>query len=97
MVDSNDDFCVGSLSDNGTFDVKILFSSASSPKMWLVESSGANEFIGSNEDSNPSVFNQYDLNQCPVRLVETVAGDVDIQCPCENKTGACGHTCYTYG
>ncbi len=97
MVDSNDDFCVGSLSDNGTFDVKILFSSASNPKMWLVESAGANEFIGSDNDSNPSVFNKYDLNTCPVRLVETTGGDVDIQCPCESKTGACTNACYTYG
>ena len=97
LVDSNDAFCVGSLADNGTFDVKIDFSGAPNPKMWLVESSGANTFIGTDNDSDPVVFNQYNLNQCPVRLVAVTGGDVEIQCPCASKTGPCGNSCYTYG
>lgn len=93
---SGDDFCVGSLTDNGVF-TKVIDMGKRNAALKLVESTGANKFIGSNDETDPSVANKYNLNQCPVRLVDGAGKDVKIECPCESSSGTCTHTCYTYG
>lgn len=94
MCQSND-FCVGTLSDNGVFSKTVDFANTRA-ELWLVEQSGQNKFIGSDDESDPSVFNKYDLNQCPIRLVSK-SNVVTIECPCESSSGPCDNDCYTYG
>jgi hypothetical protein len=93
---SGDDFCVGTLSDNGVF-TKIVDYANKKAKMWLVEQTGHNKFIGSDDEGDTGIYNKYDLNECPVRLVPGTGKEVQIECPCENCTGTCTHSCYTYG
>ena len=95
MCQSND-FCVGTLSDNGVFTKTIDFSDKKA-KMWLVEQSGQNKFIGSDNEADPSIYNKYDLNECPVRIVGTTTDDVLLECPCQSSGGPCTNDCYTYG
>lgn len=92
----SDDFCVGTLNDNGVF-TKLVDYTNKKAKMWLIEQTGQNKFIGSDDDSNTGIYNKYDLNQCPVRLVPGTGKQVLIECPCENPSGTCGNACYTYG
>ena len=93
---SANDFCIGTLNDNGTFNKTVDFRNYANAAMWLVEEDGQNVFIGTNDETDTGVYNQYDLNQCPVRLKE--ANDiVTIECPCASSSGPCGNSCYTYG
>jgi len=91
-----DDFCVGTLNDNGVFTETVNYTNTDA-KIWLIESSGANELIGSNDDSNPSVYHRYNLNQCPVRIKQDSRTAVKLECPCESASGSCGNGCYSYG
>lgn len=95
MCQSND-FCVGTLSDNGVF-TNTVDMSGRHADLKLIESSGQNKFIGTNNDTDPGVAHKYDLNQCPVRLVQGSGSDVEIECPCESSGGLCGNSCYQYG
>ncbi|MFT6211496.1 MAG: hypothetical protein ACJATE_002132 [Bacteroidia bacterium] len=92
----NNDFCVGTLNDNGVFSKKIDFGNADA-KIWLVENSGENTLIGSDSDTDPSIYNKYDLNQCPVRLKQGRGNSVKMECPCESASGTCNNGCYSYG
>lgn len=91
-----DDFCIGTLTDNGVFSKTIDYNKPNA-KMWLVEATGQNVFIGANDETDSGTYHKYDLNQCPVRLVSTSATEVQIECPCDSASGPCGNTCYTYG
>lgn len=93
---SGNDFCVGTLNDNGTFSNTVSYRSYPKAAMWLDENSGANAFIGSNDESDPGIYHKYDLNQCPVRLSES-SDVVTIECPCQSSSGGCDNDCYTYG
>lgn len=93
---SSNDFCIGTLNDNGTFSKTVNYRSYKNAAMWLVEQSGQNKFIGSNDEVDANIYNKYDLNQCPVRLSES-SGIVTIECPCESSSGPCDNACYTYG
>ncbi len=84
------------MADNGVF-TKTVDYSEEKAKMWLVETSGRNKFIGSNDESDPGVAHTYNLNQCPVRLVKGTAKIVEIECPCQTPSGPCDHDCYNYG
>ena len=90
------DFCVGTLNDNGVFTETIDYANADA-KIWLVENSNANMLIGSNDDTNPSVSHKYDLNQCPVRIKQGSRTGVKLECPCESSSGTCNNACYSYG
>ncbi len=87
--------CVGTLSDNGTFDKTIDFANKKA-KIRLVERQDKNKLISSDNEENPGIYNKYNLNQCPVRLT-SANGVVTIACPCESSSGPCGNNCYTYG
>lgn len=91
-----DDFCIGSLNDNGVF-TKVIDMAKRNAELKLVEQTGANTFIGTNDANDSNITNKYNLNQCPVRLVDGPGKQVDIECPCESSSGTCTHTCYTYG
>lgn len=92
------DFCIGTLNDNGVFTKNVDYNQPNA-KMWLVEKSLKNHFIGSDNESDPGVSNKYNLNKCPVRLTEhpTLSDVVVVECPCESASGPCGNACYTYG
>jgi len=92
---SGNDFQIGTLTASAVF-TKTVDMSARKAKLWIREESGANEFIGADNFDSPSIFNIYNLNQCPVRLSKT--GDTAyIKCPCESESGPCENKCYTYG
>jgi len=90
------DFCIGTLSDNGTF-VKTVDFNQPNARLWLVEKNNANQFIGSDNDADPGVSKNYDLNQCPIFIKDGGSNTVLIKCPCENSSGPCCHSCYTSG
>lgn len=92
----NDDFCVGTLSDNGVFTKTVDFSNAKA-KLWLEPKPGANMFIGSDNMDTPTIFNKYNLNQCPVRVMAGSRAKVELECPCESSSGTCANSCYSYG
>lgn len=91
----NDDFCVGTLTDNGTFNKTVDFGNRNA-KLWVEEQSGKNKCIGSDNESDTGIYHKYDLNQCPVRL-KSSNNVVTIECPCQSESGPCDHNCYTYG
>lgn len=90
------DFCVGRLTDNGVFS-KTIDLDLSNANLWIEEKNNANHFIGSDNDSDPVVSHSYNLNQCPVRLIDGPSKKVDIECPCESSSGPCDNACYKYG
>ncbi len=87
-----DDFCVGTLADNGTFKNTVDFNDPNAV-LRLVEKKEANTFIGSTNETNDEIY-KYVLNQCPVRLLESNK-IVTIECPCESAIGPCKNQCYT--
>lgn len=91
-----DDFCIGTLNDNGVFTEIVNYTNADA-KIWLVETSGANMLIGSNDEADPSVYHKFNLNQCPVRIKQGSRSTVKLECPCESATGTCSNNCYSYG
>jgi len=93
---SGDDFCVGTLNENGVFSETINFANADA-KIWLVETSGENTLIGSNDETDAGIYHKYDLNQCPVRLKKGPRNSVKLECPCESASGTCDNGCYSYG
>ncbi|MBI1289589.1 MAG: hypothetical protein GC178_18665 [Flavobacteriales bacterium] len=94
---SGNDFCVGTLNDNGVFSKTVDFGNRQAA-MWVEEASGANKFIGSNNVGDEGIYNNYVLNTCPVRLVNSTGGNyVTIECPCESSSGTCTNSCYSYG
>ncbi len=93
---SSNDFCIGTLNDNGTFNNTVDFRNYADAAMWLEEASGANVFIGSNDEADSEIYHQYNLNQCPVRLKES-NDIVTMECPCDSASGPCENDCYTYG
>jgi len=91
----NDDFCVGSLTHGGIFTETVDFANRRA-KLWLVEQSCQNKFLGSDDENDPNITHKYDLNQCPVQLSAS-GGVVSLVCPCQNASGLCENDCYTYG
>lgn len=87
---------IGELKDNGVFANIITFNKNPKAKIWFDEKPSANRVIGSDDHGDPSIAHQYNVNQCPVRLVGT-KGDVKMECPCEDPNGKCTNKCYTYG
>ena len=90
------DFCIGTLSDNGSFSNTVDFASNPYAAIWLVKEDGQNVFIGSNNENDTGIYHQYNLNQCPIRVLET-NDIVTIECPCDSSSGPCDNNCYTYG
>ncbi|MCF8465453.1 MAG: hypothetical protein K9G41_11460 [Flavobacteriales bacterium] len=95
MCQAND-FCVGTLADNGVFTKTIDYANKKA-KMWLVENSGQNKFIGSDNETDSNIYNKYILNDCPVRIVNGSSTTVVLECPCQSSSGTCSNDCYTYG
>lgn len=94
---SGNDFCVGTLNDNGVFSNTVDYSNKKA-KMWIKEISNANKFVGSNDADDQNICNTYVINTCPVRLVNSTGGNVvTMECPCESASGPCSNSCYTYG
>lgn len=89
-------FCIGVLVDNGVFLKEVDFANTNA-NAWLVEDPGKNTFIGSDNQNDPSVAHKYNLNQCPVRLIEGTGDIMKIECPCSSSSGPCTHGCYSYG
>lgn len=92
---SSNDFQIGTLTADEVF-TRTVDLSLRKAKMWIREESGANEFVGTNNYDSPSVFNIYDLNQCPITLSKT-GSTAYIKCPCESESGPCANACYQYG
>lgn len=92
---SGNDFQIGTLTADEVF-TKTVDLSLRAAGFKLVESSGANAFVGSENIDNPSIYHTYNLNQCPVRLSKTGTTGY-IKCPCESESGPCGNSCYSYG
>lgn len=86
-----DDFCVGTLTDNGVFKNTVDFNK---PKAYLTlkKVQNANTFIGSTNEADDGIY-KYDINQCPIRLSND-NNIVTIACPCESDNGPCTHKCY---
>jgi hypothetical protein len=92
---SGNDFCIGTLNDNGTFSHTVDFTNRRAA-IWLIEQNNNNKFIGSENETDPGVYNKYAVNECPVRLSSN-GTVVTMECPCESSGGPCGNSCYTYG
>jgi hypothetical protein len=93
--------CSGNTFDIGTLTASQVFTrsvdmDAKKAKIWVEEANNANRVIGAEYHDDPAVYNIYNLNQCPVTLSRsgTVAY---FKCPCDNESGPCSNTCYTYG
>ena len=93
---SGNNFCIGTLADNGVFTNTVDFRNNTNAALWLVEQSGENVFIGTNDETDENIYHKYDINQCPVRLKES-SDVVTMECPCQNSSGTCTNDCYTYG
>ncbi|MCF8277006.1 MAG: hypothetical protein K9J17_09740 [Flavobacteriales bacterium] len=91
-----DNFCIGTLSDNGVF-TKVIDFDGVDPVLKLIKKTDSNRFVGSDNETDPGVQNTYNINKCPVRLVDGSGNTVKIECPCESSSGPCGNNCYTYG
>jgi len=92
---SGNDFQIGTLTADDMF-TKTVDMNNRMAKLWIIEASNANEFVGSDNFDDPSIAHSYNLNQCPVRISRT--GDtVFIKCPCESTTPPCTNSCYSYG
>jgi hypothetical protein len=89
------DFQIGSLSASQVF-IKQVDTGSRKAGLWLVENSGANRFIGSDDTDDSSIYNIYNLNQCPVVIAKN-GSYTDIKCPCESESGPCENKCYQYG
>ena len=90
------DFCVGTLNDNGVFTETIDFANADA-KIWLVENNNSNTLIGSDDEADTGIYHRYNLNQCPVRIKKGARAAVKFECPCESSSGTCANSCYSYG
>lgn len=90
------DFKIGSLTDNGVFtkEVNLALTDA---KIWLKEQNNNNLFIGSNDETDNNIWHKYDLNRCPVRVINGPLQTVKFECPCDSASGPCENVCYTYG
>lgn len=95
MCESND-FSVGTLADNGVFTKTIDLSDVKA-KIWLTPSAGQNMLIGTDDEDNGNIYNNYNLNQCPVRIKPGARTAVKMECPCESASGTCANSCYSYG
>ena len=91
----NGEFNVGTLEDDGIFSRKVDFNKPKA-KLWFGQNSGGNTFWGSNNYDDPSVFNSYKLDDCPIRLSGS-GNIVTMECPCESDSGTCDNSCYKYG
>lgn len=89
------DLCVGTLTDNGTFSRKVDFNKPKA-KMWFKPNDGVNTFWGADNYDDPSIYNKYALDKCPIRLSSTKKV-VTIECPCDSDSGPCSNDCYSYG
>lgn len=68
--------------------------SLSNAQLWLEEKSNANKYIGSNDATDGSIYNIFNINQCPVLLSKSGSNAV-MKCPCEGSP--CSNGCYQYG
>lgn len=89
------EFQIGTLSASQVFTKQVDLSKTTA-KLWIKEVSNNNLFVGSDNGADPSVFNTYRINNCPVQV--SASGNIAyMKCPCENASGPCGNSCYTYG
>lgn len=88
------DFCVGTLNDNGTFSKTVDFSNKDAG-LFMEEQDDDNQFIGTDDTDDTAIYNRYAINDCPVRL-SSHRNVVTIECPCEGGA-PCANSCYTYG
>ncbi len=89
------EFQIGTLSASKVF-IEQVDLSETTAKLWIQEVSNDNLFVGSDNANDPSVFNTYRINNCPVQ-VSASGNTVYMMCPCENASGPCGNSCYKYG
>jgi len=86
-------FQIGTLNASQVFvkQVSIGFRKAG---LWIQQQSNNNKFIGTNDLSDTSIYNIYNINQCPVRLAKN-GSLAEIKCPCDGDP--CTNGCYQYG
>ena len=87
------DFQVGQLKAKNYL-TKSIDTSISTAALWLVEQSKSNQFIGSDDPSDESIYNIFNLNQCPVVLSRSGEKAI-MKCPCDGTP--CSNNCYQYG
>jgi hypothetical protein len=87
------DFQIGTLSATNYLSKKVNLKAANA-ELWLEEKSGANKFIGTNDSSDESVYNIFNVNQCPVTLSRSESSAI-MKCPCDGVP--CSNGCYQYG
>ena len=90
--DAND-FQIGTLSAINYL-TKTVNLKATNAALFLEEKPSANKFIGTNDSSDESVYNIFNLNQCPVTLSRTGSSAI-LKCPCDGAP--CSNGCYQYG
>lgn len=90
-----EDFCVGTLTDHGTFSRKVDFNQPKA-RMWFALNEGGNTFWGSDNYDDQSIYNKYALDLCPIRLTSKNK-IVTIECPCDSDNGPCSNKCYSFG
>ncbi len=89
------EFQIGTLSASQVF-IEQVDLSKTTARLWIQEVNNDNLFVGSDNNNDPSVFNTYKINSCPVQ-VSASGNTAYMKCPCENASGPCGNSCYTYG
>jgi hypothetical protein len=87
-------FEVGTLNATQVFVKQVSFSSRKA-KLWIVEQNNANEFIGTNDMGDTSIYNIYNINECPVLIAKNGTNITEIKCPCDGTP--CTNGCYQYG
>ena len=90
----NNSFEVGTLSATQVF-TKQVNMGLRSAGLWIVEQNKANKFIGSNDLGDHSIYNIYNINECPVLIAKNGTNITEIKCPCDGTP--CTNGCYQYG
>lgn len=90
---SSNDFQIGTLTAPQMLTKTVSYSSKKA-RIWIEEVNNANKVIGADTHDDPSVYNTYNLNQCPVQLSKS-GSNAYMKCPCEGSP--CTNGCYTYG
>jgi hypothetical protein len=90
----NNSFEVGTLNASQVF-TKQVDMDLRSAGLWIQEQNNANKFIGTVDTADQSVFNIYNINECPVLIAKSGTNITEIKCPCDGTP--CTNSCYQYG
>ena len=90
---NGNDFQIGTLTASDYLS-KSIDTSISTAALWLEKKSSANRFIGTNDPADNSIYNIFNINQCPVLLSRSGSQAV-MKCPCDGAP--CTNGCYQYG